>query len=86
MPHNYDVAMDTGDHISFTWILYVYYVCVQINIFVYTFRYEYPKKLNWLPWKQNLKYMILFRKFVNIQKISEHPSYIPLMLILLPTF
>ena len=23
MPHNYDVAMDTGDHVRFTWILYV---------------------------------------------------------------
>ena len=30
--------------------------------------------------------MIPFRKFVNIQKISECSSYIPLMLILLPTF
>ena len=30
--------------------------------------------------------MIPFRKFVNIQKFSEHSSYIPLMLILLPTF
>ena len=45
MPHNYDVAMDTGDHVTFTWILYVYYVCVHINIFVYTFRYRYPKKI-----------------------------------------
>ena len=30
--------------------------------------------------------MIPFRKFVNIQKKSECSSYIPLMLILLPTF
>ena len=30
--------------------------------------------------------MIPFRKFVNIQKFSECSSYIPLMLILLPTF
>ena len=44
MPYNYDVAMDTGDHVTFTWILYVYYVYVHINIFVYTFRYGYPKK------------------------------------------
>ena len=44
MPHNYDVAMDTGDHVTFTWILYGCYVCVHINIFVYTFRYGYPKK------------------------------------------
>ena len=55
MPHNYDVAMDTGgDHVRFTWILYVYYVYVHINIFVYTFRYGYPKKLNWLPWKRKI--------------------------------
>ena len=47
--------MDTGDHITFTWILYVYYVCVHINIFVYTFRYGYPKKLNWLPWKRKIQ-------------------------------
>ena len=33
-----------------------------------------------------LKYMIAFRKIVNIQKISERSSYIPLILILLPTF
>ena len=32
MPHNYDVAMDTGDHVRFTWILYGYYVYVHINI------------------------------------------------------
>ena len=54
MPHNYDVGMDTGDHVRFTWILYVYYVCVHINIFVYTFRYGYPKKFNWLPWKRKI--------------------------------
>ena len=53
MPHNYDVAMDTGDHVTFTWILYVY-LCVHINIFIYTFRYGYPKKLNWLPWKRKI--------------------------------
>ena len=45
MPHNYDLAMNTGDHVRFTWILYVYYVYVHINIFVYTFRYGYPKKI-----------------------------------------
>ena len=45
MPQNYDVAMDTGYHVIFTWILYVYYACVHINIFVYTFRYGYPKKI-----------------------------------------
>ena len=44
MSHNYDVGMDTGDHVRFTWIPYVYYVYVHINIFVYTFRYGYPKK------------------------------------------
>ena len=49
-----DVAMDTGDHVTFTWILYVYYECVHINIFVYTFRYGYPNKLNWLPWKHKI--------------------------------
>ena len=45
MPHNYDVGMDTGDHVIFTWIRHVYYVCVHINIFIYTFRYGYPKKV-----------------------------------------
>ena len=45
MPHNYDVGMDTGDHVTFTWILYGCYVRVHINIFVYTFRYGYPKKI-----------------------------------------
>ena len=48
MPHNYDVGMNTGDHVTFTWILYVYYVCMCSH------RYGYPKKLNWLPWKHKI--------------------------------
>ena len=50
MPYNYDVAMDTGDHVRFTWILYVYYVCV---LYIHS-DMDIQKKLNWLPWKRKI--------------------------------